>query len=46
MLHKEKGPSIAKLLYGIVVDKDFPSKIVIAEGLLRVRFLLLMRHDV
>jgi hypothetical protein len=32
---KRKKPSIAKLLYDIVVDKDFPGKIVIAEGLLR-----------
>jgi hypothetical protein len=34
MLRKEKNPSIAKLLYDIVVDKNFPGKIVIAEGLL------------
>jgi hypothetical protein len=35
MLHKEKGPSITKLLYDIVVDKNFPDKIVIVKGLLR-----------
>jgi hypothetical protein len=34
MLRKEKSPSITKLLYDIVVDKNFPDKIVIAEGLL------------
>jgi hypothetical protein len=34
MLCKEKSPSITKLLYGIVVDKNFPDKIAIAEGLL------------
>jgi hypothetical protein len=32
MLRKEKSPSIAKLLYD--VDKKFPGKIVIVEGLL------------
>jgi hypothetical protein len=46
MLRKEKSPSITKLLYDIVVDKNFPGKTVIAEGLLRAQFLLLMRHDV
>jgi hypothetical protein len=46
MLHKEKNPSIEKLLYDIVVDKNFPGKIVIAECLLRAQFLMLMRHDV
>jgi hypothetical protein len=35
MLRKEKSPSITKLLYDIVVDKNFPDKIVIVEGLLR-----------
>jgi hypothetical protein len=35
MLREEKNPSIAKLLYDVVVDKKFPGKIVIAEGLLR-----------
>jgi hypothetical protein len=35
MLRKEKSPSIGKLLYDIVVDKNFLGKIVIAEGLLR-----------
>jgi hypothetical protein len=34
MLRKEKSPSIAKLLHD-VVDKNFPGKVVIAEGLLR-----------
>jgi hypothetical protein len=33
MLHKEKNPSIVKLLYG--VDKNFSGKIVIAKSLLR-----------
>jgi hypothetical protein len=35
MLRKGKSPSIAKFLYDIVVDKNFPGKIVIVEGLLR-----------
>jgi hypothetical protein len=32
---KKKSPSIVKLLYDIVVNKNFPGKIVIGKGLLR-----------